>query len=132
MPDTYFWVLSNRQDDRAVLYERDAVHPGGEAFIGGSAPAYVGRSSVVASLLQQGLIIEVPEPADGRKKPLIPDDVPESPAPALPGQVIKLGRTPDPELFPAAVMKQVEKQQAALPDQISVPAGTVVPPANTK
>lgn len=96
---TTLWVLSNRQDDRVVLWERDPAHPGGEAFVGGPTPAYVGRTAEVERLLKDGMLVEVSEPKDGPRKPIV-DAVPlEEPAPDMPGQPTRLGRTPDPAIF---------------------------------
>lgn len=93
------WVLSNRQDDRVVLWERDTAHPGGEAFVAGATPACVGRTAEVERLLRDNLLTEVSEPKDGPRKPIV-DEVPlEEAAPDMPGQPTRLGRTPDPEVF---------------------------------
>lgn len=122
------WVVSNRVDDRVVLWERDPQHPGGEAFVGGSAPAEVGRTGEVERLLHAGLLLEVPEPQDGPKKPLPAAAVQPAEAAAAPGQVTRLGRALDPDLFPQSAIAQAEKQQEKLPDELPVPAGAVVPP----
>ncbi len=123
------WVLSNRVDDRVVLWERDAVHPTGEAFVGGAAPALVGRSGEIERLLRTGEIIEVPEPEEGPKKPLLVRATGDEPIPAMPGQIVRLGRKLDPELFGKADLNKIEKEQAALPAEIPVPVGVVIPPA---
>jgi hypothetical protein len=124
----HIWVVSNRQDDRTVLFERDPKHPGGEAFVGGSTPARVGRTAEVDRLLHSGEIIEVPEPPDGPKKPIdVASDPPQS-VPAQPGQPIKLGRKLDPDLVPASAMRRLKEQQSRLPEKIASKA-TVPPPA---
>lgn len=122
------WAMSNRKDDRVVLFERDPAHPGGEAFVGGPAPAYVGRTGTVEGLLRDGLLIEVPEPADGRKKPQVPEEAaPDALAADAPGQVVRLGRELDPELYPDGTPKDVAVQQERAGEEIPVPAGTIVP-----
>lgn len=112
------WVLSNRLDDRTVLWERDAAHPGGEAFVAGATPAYVGRTGAIEGLLRDGLLIEVPEPKDGPKKPLVGEvAAPEAQA-DVPGQAVRLGRTLDPDLFPTtpeSVKKQQDEAGSAIP-----------------
>lgn len=136
----YIWVMSNRKDDRVVLFERDDAHPGGEAFVGGSTVAKVGKNGTVQNLLREGLLVEIPEPPatvrdpedasktiPNRKKPLDLGSFVE-PFPAnQPGQPIQLGRTPDPDLVPEGALKAVQKQQDAAPDQIASTA-TVPPP----
>ena len=126
--DEHIWVLSNRKDNRVVLWERDAAHPGGEAYIAGSAPAPVGKTGEVARLLREGQLIEVPEPKDGPKKPRILEAVSPEAAAAMPGQTTPLGRKPDPELFSDSEVDRIEKVQEKLPDEVAVPQGVVVPP----
>lgn len=121
------WVISNRKDDRTVLWERDVEHPGGEVFIGGAAPAEAARTPEINRLLREGLILEIPEPPKSRKKPLPLDEVPTTFYPSQPGQRIELGRTMDPELVPEGAMKSVEKQQEKAPE--FVPSTATVPPA---
>lgn len=135
-PAETIWVMSNRKDDRVVLWERDPQHPGGEAFVGGSTPDHVARTGEVERLLHQGLLIEIPEPPDevagkrNRKKPVPVEAVPQAQhAAAQPGQIIPLGRRLDPDLVPEAAAKQVEKKQAGLPKQVAAPAGAITPPA---
>jgi len=126
------WVLSNRKDDRTVLWEQDAAHPGGEAFVGGSAPAHVAKTPAIEGLLRSGLIIEIPEPPDGPKKPIpvtanVGDFVLNQP-----GQPIQLGRAVDPDLLAGpSAEKAVARAQEAAPDAIKVPSGVVIPPAET-
>jgi hypothetical protein len=122
----YIWVISNRKDDRTVLFERDPEHPGGEAFVGGATPAKVGRTARIDQLLHSGEIIQIPEPPDGPKKPVdVAALAPQAP-PAQPGQAIKLGRTLDPDLVPAGAMRRVEATQRQLPKEI--PSRATVPP----
>lgn len=126
-PSPYIWVMSNRQDDRVVLFERDPAHPGGEAFVGGEGPDQVARTTRVVTLLRDGLLVEVPEPVEGRKRPVaVParsDAVPAN----QPGQPIALGRTPDPERFGEGV-EAIKAAQNRAPESVAVPAGVVVPP----
>ncbi len=122
------WVISNRKDDRVVLFERDPAHPGGEAFVGGSTPAEVARTGSVERLLHQGLLVEIPEPPDGRKKPIAIAPAESGPPAAQPGHPIPLGREMDPELVPADSAKAVLKRQEGLPDEVPAPAGATVPP----
>lgn len=123
------WVLSNRVDDRTVLFERDPRHPGGEAFIGGAAPAHVFRTPEIERLLRDGLLVEVPEPQDGPKKPLATPAIGAGPVAAQPGQPVRLGRVPDPDLFDAGQRASIREAQAEAPAEQRVPAGVVVPPA---
>ena len=122
------WVLSNRKDNRVVLWDRDREHPGGEAFVAGSTPAHVAKTGEVERLLREGLLIEVPEPKDGPKKPLFVEAVDPSERADGPGQPIRLGRAIDPELFSEAEVRSIEKKQEAAPDEVPVPPGAVVPP----
>lgn len=121
------WVISNRQDDRVVLFERDPRHPGGEAFLGGSAPDKVYRTAEVDRLLHTGEAIEIPEPPDGPKKPVDVAPVISQAPPAMPGQPIRLGRKLDPELVPAGALAQVRQRQQSAPRDI--PSKATVPPA---
>ncbi len=127
-PET-LWVISNRKDDRVVLFERDPAHPYGEAFVGGAAPAFVGRSGQVEQLLHAGLIVEVPEPKDGPKKPLPLPLADTAKAAAQPGQAIPLGRQLDSDLFPEGAIARVKTRQDALPKEVPAPAGAVTPQA---
>ena len=129
-PSPYIWVMSNRHDDRVVLFEHDAAHPGGEAFVGGDGPDQVARTTRVVTLLRDGLLIEVPEPVDGRKKPVAVPARSESVAANQPGQPIALGREPDPERYGTDV-DAIKAAQAAGPDSVAVPVGVVVPPVES-
>lgn len=128
------WVISNRKDDRTVLFERDALHPGGEAFIGGSGPEHVARTARIEELLRSGEIIEIPEPPEkigeepNRKKPVPTQAVEGGPAPAQPGQPIPLGRELDPDIVPLSAQKKVQAAQAEAPSHIKSRA-EVPPPA---
>ena len=123
----YIWVISNRKDDRVVLFERQPEHPGGEAFVGGPTPAKVGRTAEVERLLHSGEIIQIEEPPDGPKKPKEVESVAPQNPPAQPGQPIRLGRELDPELVPlGGPMKRAERQQAQAPREIRSRA--IVPP----
>jgi len=128
-PDV-LWVLSNRVDDRVVLFERDDRHPGGEAFVGGSAPDHVYRTPEVAAALNDGTLIEVPEPRDGPKKPIALSasgllSTPSTP----PGAAVRLGRTPDADLFDVSAVRAIQTAQKAKPAEQPVPRGVVVPSA---
>jgi hypothetical protein len=127
-PDEHLtWVQSNRRDDRVVLFEQDPLHPGGEAFVAGSAPEHVYHTPAVDRLLREGLLIEVPEPMDGPKKPLSLAAVNVDLYAAQPGQPIPLGRPLDPDLYPPEVRDQAKREQENLPDEIPVPRDVVVP-----
>ncbi len=121
------WVISNRKDDRVVLFERDALHPGGEAFVGGSGPDRVGRTPAVERLLRSGELLEIPEPPDSRKKPveLEPSDL--AAMAAQPGAAVPLGRPLDPELVSADALKALQARQEDLPDEVPAPEGAIVP-----
>lgn len=120
------WVISNRQDDRVVLFERDPRHPGGEAFVGGAAPDKVYRTAEVERLLHTGEMIEIPEPPDGPKKPVDVAPVISQAPPAMPGQPIRLGRKLDPDLVPEGAQRQVRQRQQGAPREIKSKA--TVPP----
>lgn len=134
MADTVktIWAISNRQDDRTVLWEVDAQHPSGEAFLGGAGPDHVAVTPAIAGLLRTGEIIEIPEPPESNKKPIDYPAVASFASLAQPGQPVKLGRTVDPALLAGpSAQKAVEKAQEAAPDAIAVPNGVIVPPAET-
>lgn len=123
-PADLAWFISNRKDDRVVLFEKDDQHPDGECFIGGSAPDFCARTPEVARLLREGLILEIPEPPDSRKKPLVGHTGKQSANYAdAPGEPIRLGRVIDPELLGVSGKSAVEKQQRGKPDEVPVPAG---------
>lgn len=123
------WVLSNRVDDRVVLWEVDPAHPGGEAFVGGSGPDKVARTPRVNALLRSGELVEIPEPPDGPKKPVQDyGPTPESARPDQPGEPTRLGRVPDPAIVPPDAAEQVQAQQERAGDQVPVPGGVEVPP----
>lgn len=126
------WVVSNRQDDRTVLWEQDPQHPSGEAFVGGAGPDFVARTPLIEAKLRSGEIIEIPEPPDGPKKPIsVPPGYQDRPL-NLPGQRIQLGRELDPELLANdKAVAQVAKAQDAAPNAIEVPSGVIIPPAET-
>lgn len=121
------WVLSNRVDDRVVLFERSPEHPGGEAFVGGAAPARVGRTGTVEDLLRRGLLLEVPEPPEGPKKPKPTAAVAEFARAQQPGQPIRLGRVPNPDIWKGEDLKQIERARAAAPKEVPLAPGTIVP-----
>lgn len=121
------WVISNRQDDRVVLSEKHPDHPGGEAFVGGSAPDYVFRTPEIERCLRDGLMVEIPEPPEGRKKPIPLSAVDTSVAAAQPGQPTQLGRKFDPEIVPDGALQQVQQKQEEAPESVPVPRGVIVP-----
>jgi hypothetical protein len=120
------WVISNRVDDRVVLFERDPAHPNGEAFIGGAGPDLVARNATIEELLRTNQIVMIPEPPDGPKKPITTEEAGISTPSNQPGQPTRLGRVMDPDLVPASAMKAVQAQQTR--SEVPVPAGTIVPP----
>lgn len=126
------WVHSNRKDDRVVLWERDRVHPNGEAFVGGDGAVLVAETPEVLRLKREGVIIEVPEPPkqidgkDNRKLPQV-DTQPSRPLAAdQPGEPIQLGRDLDPEVVPESAMASIKTQQERA--GTSVPSQATVPP----
>jgi hypothetical protein len=123
------WAISNRQDDRVVIFERDDRHPGGEAFLGGSTPDQVFKTPEIERLMHEGLIVEIPEPPESRKKPIPIAPADSGVRPAMPGQPVKLGRQMDEELVPAGALKKVQAEQASQPKEIRSKA--TVPPAPT-
>jgi hypothetical protein len=125
------WVISNRKDDRVVLHERDPRHPGGEAFIGGSAPDKVFRTGEIERLLHTNEIIEIPEPPEGKKKPVEVELYQPQAAPAQPGQAIQLGRKLDPEVVPESAQAAIARQQRGAPKTIASKA-TVPPPPKSE
>lgn len=128
-PDS-IWVMSNRVDDRVVLFEKDPAHPGGEAFVGGNKVDQVGLTGTVEDLLRAGLLLEIPEPPEGPKKPVAVDGGSGVQLPNQPGQPIQLGRVPDPDLVPASALGDVTQQQSGLPNKIAS-AAEVPPPVST-
>jgi hypothetical protein len=46
--------------DEVVLWEQDADHPGGEAFVAGPKPVQVAVTGLVEKRLREGVIAEVP------------------------------------------------------------------------
>lgn len=128
----YIWVISNRKDDRVVLFERDPRHPGGEAFIGGSAPDRVARTAEIDRLLHTGEIIQIPEPPESKKKPVEFAAVVSGTPAAQPGQAIQLGRKLDPEIVPEGAQGRVRAMQSRLPEKIASKATVPPPPPSEK
>lgn len=142
LPSRTMWFVSNRTDDRTVLFERDPRHPGGETFIGGSAPARAYRTPNIERLLMSGEIIEVPEPRrtlvvyDPETDSQIEIPHPKRPIdigldPGLlrldsPGQPTRLGRRLDPDLWEENELRDVARRQNAMPREIR-PMGSFVP-----
>jgi|SRR5215471_94483 len=135
--DETIWVMSNRKDDRVVIWERDDRHPGGEAFVGGSAPDEVFRTPEIEGLLRAGLLVEVPEPkgsTDAKaddynpKKPLLVDALAGAYPAAQPGQAIALGREPDPDLYSESDVEAIKEAVAEAPSEAPAPRGAIVPP----
>ena len=143
------WVASNRRDNRVVLWVQDPAHPGGEAFIGGSAPDLVARTGDIERVLMAGEAVEVPEPrrfeldpesgkplkdesgklVPNRKFPVAaaPDDVDREAA--SPGHATPLGREFDPALYDDDMLEKqgTLKRQQQLPRELSAPSGGIVP-----
>jgi len=42
-----------------ALYERNAAHPGGEAFVAGDKPVKVAVTAEVSRLIRDGILVEV-------------------------------------------------------------------------
>lgn len=131
------WYLSNRGDDRVVLWERDNRHPGGEVLIGGSSPVRAYQTERVLGAVYNLLLIDVPEPmrtvkgADGeeianRKYPPDPAVDMAIVTAAQPGQPVPLGRKLDPELWDEGARSTVAQKQAEMPTSIPVPPGAIV------
>lgn len=127
----FVWLVSNRQDDRVVVHERDDAHPGGECFIGGSGPDYCAHTGLIDRYIREGLIIEIPEPPASRKKPLVfPAETGER-GPDVPGEPIRLGRKVDPDLMTVAGAGTIKKTQARAPKKIAVHPDVVLVPEKT-
>jgi hypothetical protein len=75
------WVVSARTDDKVVLWEVDAAHPGGEAYVAGKVPAEVAPTAAVNAALRQGELRDAtPEEISKRKSQLgAPAAVPKGP-----------------------------------------------------
>jgi hypothetical protein len=131
------WVLSNREDDVVVGWEQDPRHPGGEAFIGGSAPDHVYKTPMVNKALYDQTARVVPEPArmivhpiSGERyvNPLHLMQSPEKTAVprGLPGQPIKLGRPLDPMYYSTeeidAHEKEITSGRREIPSEAGVPS----------
>lgn len=54
-------TLKSKTDggETVALFERDAAHPGGEAYVAGSDPVEVGITPRVSQLLREGTLEEV-------------------------------------------------------------------------
>jgi len=132
------WYVSNRVDDRVVLWERDPRHPNGEVFLAGGTPARAFRTTNIQRLEMSGEILEVPEPnktatdADGnevanRKMPLDVGVDPGLTMAAQPGHEAPLGRKLDKDLWSDKARDTVAKRQAQFPGAVPAPAGAIVP-----
>lgn len=132
------WVVSNRADDRVVLWERDMKHPGGEIVIGGSSPVRAYKTPAVEERIFRGEIAETAEPlqyhedADGnqipnRKYPPEPGPDPAIVVAAQPGRPTPLGRRLDPELWGEDYRKAHARKLRGMPSQMPVPQGAIVP-----
>lgn len=47
---------------KVALWEKDARHPGGEAYIAGDKPVEVGETAQVSKLLRDGVIVKASAP----------------------------------------------------------------------
>lgn len=140
--DNTAWFVSNRVDDRVVIFERDPLHPGGECFIGGSAPCRAYRTENINRLLMNGEIIEVPEP---RRTLVVYDpesggtiEIPHPRRPLdiqmdigylradVPGQTTRLGRMLDSSLWEPEQIQQVARRTPRNSPNAR-PAGYVAP-----
>lgn len=137
------WYVSNRTDDRTVLFERDPRHPGGEAFIGGATPTRAFRTTNIQRLVQSGEVIEVPEPkktmtiydpdagedveVPHRKRPIDVGMDPGVLVATQPGAATPIGRQLDKDLWDEGALKEVSRKQRALPSNVPVAPGGTVP-----
>ena len=65
MANKYKWVKATgdfSNGGRVVLWERDAVHPNGEIFIGDTNPQQVGMTDAVAERIRTGALQVVDAP----------------------------------------------------------------------
>jgi|SRR5947209_8677116 len=140
------WVASNRADNRAVGFWLDEHQPGGQVFLGPGVEL-VARTPDIEALLNQHVIIEVPEPRRWRRDPETGDDMrdeqgrripnPKYPAAkvadptrsmaAQPGRPAPLGRNFDPDLFDEEQLQEIRRRQARAPRELPAPMGGVVP-----
>jgi hypothetical protein len=140
------WVVSNRADNRMVGAWKDPNQPGGEVSLGPGVEL-VAKTAEIEALIQQGLIIEVPEPKrwlthpetnepmrdeQGRTIPNPKYPAPKQPdpnqhAPAQPGHPTPLGRALDPDLFDEDQIAEIRRRQSRLPREIPAPVGGIVP-----
>jgi len=143
--DNTAWFLSNRVDDRTVVFERDPRHPGGELFLGGAGPDRGYRTGTVQRLLQSGEIIEVPEPRKTmmvfdpeageevevahRKYPIDPGVEPGLMFATPPGRAAQLGRKMDKDMWDTAALQEVSRRQRGMGAELPVPQGVIVPRA---
>lgn len=135
------WIISNRTDDRSVLWERDARHPGGEVHIG-PFPTRAYLTPGVQEKLFRLEAIRVPEPmrtvktrdeetgeeieVPNRKYPPEPGPDPAIVVAAQPGRPIPIGRKLDPELWDENARKQHQQTLRGMPPELPVPQGVVV------
>lgn len=67
MSEERFITVKAVDTTRVALFEKNAAHPGGEAYVAGDKPARIGRTELVAQKIRDGVLVEVtkvaPEPA---------------------------------------------------------------------
>jgi hypothetical protein len=69
----HFYVCSTRAANRdgshdTVLFERDAAHPDGEAYVAGPTPVPVGDTGEVSRLLREGVLRKCDAPAPQKQQ----------------------------------------------------------------
>lgn len=68
MADT-LWVKAKQEDNRVAMWERDAAHPNGEAFVIGDGKAVeVGDTAMVHERIAQQVLVETKAPAATSEK----------------------------------------------------------------
>ena len=136
------WVVSNAEDNRAVVTEQHEDHPGGWAIVGGDVIACVAKTPAIETALDQNLISEVGEPPDtiagpdgkevpNRYKPQ-PQDTDADRRPAWgPGLTRRLGRNlskQQQEALGPQAQKLMAKREDEGTKEVQPPPQVVVPP----
>jgi hypothetical protein len=131
------WLVSNRVDDRVVIWEVDIRHPGGEVMLGGSSPRRAYLTPDIEQLIYSGWLVDVPPPLryvqDGDGTVLPNRKYPQQHGPdlsilrvAMPGQPTPLGRKLDPELWSQEMRDEVARRTRGLPKEAPVPKETII------